>query len=155
MTTSTVALQRRPSAALLPIGVAGLVSGALDLAAGFILYGAKVPHVIAAGLLGASAFNGGAATNVLGVFLQFFIATSASAVFYFASRKLLFMLEHWIVCGIFFGIAVYLVMTLIVVPLSALRLHGPFTYEDLVTGLSVHIFLIGLPIAFSVRRFSA
>lgn len=157
MTTSAIALgrqDRQDAGALRPIGIAGLVSGGLDLTAAFILYGVRVPRTIAGGLLGPSARHGGAGTWVLGVVLQFFIATGASAVFYFASRKLRFMLEHWLVCGMFFGIAAYLVMNLIVVPLSALHARGPFSFSALWTGLLVHMFLIGVPIAFLVRRFS-
>lgn len=155
MTTGAIALERRESGALVPIGIAGLVAGALDLTAAFILYGMKVPRGIAGGLLGPEARHGGTGTWVLGVFLHFMIATGAAAVFYFASRRLRFMLEHWIVCGIFFGIAVFLVMNLIVVPLSALHARGPFSFSGLWTGILVLIFMVGLPIAFCMRRFSS
>lgn len=155
MTTGAIALSRRDSGALVPIGIAGLVAGGLDLIAASVLYGVKVPRGIAGGLLGPEARHGGAGTYALGVFLQFFIATGAAAVFYVASRKLRFMLEHWFVCGMFFGIAAYLVMNLIVVPLSALHARGPFSFTGLWTGLLVHMFLIGVPIAFCESRFSS
>jgi hypothetical protein len=45
-------------------------------------------------------------------------------------------------------------MNLIVVPLSALHFAGPFQLHALIQGLLVHMLLIGLPISFSVRRFS-
>jgi hypothetical protein len=45
-------------------------------------------------------------------------------------------------------------MNLIVLPLSALHAKGPFTLAGLIQGLLVHMFIIGLPISFSVRRFS-
>ena len=75
--------------ALLAITVGGLVAGALDLTQATILFGAKVPLLIAAGLLGRSALHGGAAIYVLGVLLHFFIAFSAAAVYYAASRRLI------------------------------------------------------------------
>src|ERR1700689_865771 len=94
--------------AFLVIGVGGLIVGTLDLTQAFILFGRKVPLVIAAGLLGPSAFEGGAGTYVLGVCLHFFIAGSASAVYYSASRRLSFLTEHPLVCGLLYGMAVEL-----------------------------------------------
>jgi Na+/alanine symporter len=114
-----------------------------------------VPRVIAAGLLGREVIPGSSvAVYVLGVFLQFFIATSAATIYYLVSRKLEFLKQHPLVCGQFYGIAVFLVMNLIVLPLCALHSHGPYKLEGLIQGLLIHMFLIGLPIAFSVRHFS-
>jgi len=140
--------------ALLAIAVGGLLAGALDLTQAFFLFGAKVPLVIAGGLLGRQAFHGGIGTYVLGVFLHFFIACSAAAVYYGASRRLSFLTEHPLVCGLFFGAAVEEVMNLVVLPLSALHARGPYTLHDLILGLLVHMVVIGLPISFSIRRFA-
>jgi hypothetical protein len=142
------------SNALLAIGVGGGIAGVLDLTQAFILFGRRVPLVIAAGLLGRQAFQGGVGTYVLGVFLHFFIACSAAAVYYGASRRLRFMTEHALVCGLIFGAAVEEFMNLIVLPLSALQARGPYTLHDLILGLLVHMVVVGLPISFSVRRFA-
>jgi hypothetical protein len=139
---------------LLPIAIGGLVAGSLDLLQASILFGWHVPLVIAAGLLGPRAFHGGAGTFLLGVCLHFFIAFSAAAIYYAASRRLHFLVEHPLVCGLFFGAAVEEVMNLIVLPLSALHAKGPYSLHDLILGLLVHMFVIGLPISFSVRRFA-
>lgn len=64
------------------------------------------------------------------------------------------MREHWLVCGLFFGSAVQEVMNLVVLPLSALHSRGPYKLDDLILGLLVHMVVIGLPIAYSVHRFS-
>jgi hypothetical protein len=144
---------RRPRA-LLPILVGGLAAGSLDLISAFVTYGWGVPRVIAAGLLGIRAIHGGPVIYFLGVSLQFFIALSAAAIYYAASRKLAFLKDHALICGLFYGVAVFLVMNLIVVPLSALHSKGPFQLMGLIQGLVVHMFFIGLPISYSVRRFS-
>ena len=140
--------------ALLAIGVGGLMAGALDLTQAMVLFGVRIPLSIAAGLLGRQAFRGGAATYVLGVLLHFFIAFSAAAVYYAASRRLGFLKEHPLVCGLFFGAAVEEVMRLMVLPLSALHARGPYKLHDLILGLLVHMVVVGLPISFSVRRFA-
>ena len=64
------------------------------------------------------------------------------------------MTEHPLVCGLTYGAGVELVMSLIVLPLSALHARGPYTLHDLILGLLVHAVVIGLPISFSVRRFA-
>ena len=140
--------------ALLAIAVGGGIAGALDLTQACILFGWRVPLTIAGGLLGPEARHGGAGTYVLGVVLHFFIACSAAAVYYAASRRLRFLTEHPLVCGLFFGAAVEEVMTLVVLPLSALHDRGPYELHDLILGLLVHMVVVGLPISFSVRRFA-
>ena len=136
------------------IFVGGLIAGALDLTSAFLTFGWGVPRAIAGGLLGRTASQGGTGPYVLGVLLHFFIACSAAAIYYMASRRLEFMTEHAVVCGMFYGIAVFLVMTLIVLPLSALHAKGPYRLAGLIQGLLVYMVCIGLPIALSVKRFS-
>src|SRR5882724_1545805 len=141
--------------ALLAIASGGLIAGALDLLQACILFGWDIPLSIAAGLLGPQAADhGGVGTYILGVLLHFFIALSAAAVYYTASRKLGFLKEHALICGLFFGAAVELVMRLLVLPLSALHARGPYELHDLILGLLVHMVIVGLPISFSVRRFA-
>lgn len=139
---------------VLAIGVGGALAGTLDLTQALILFGGRVPLVIAAGLVGRQAFQGGAGTYILGIVLHFFIAFSATAIFYAASRKLNFMTEHPLVCGLFYGMAVELVMSYVVLPLSALHARGPYQLQDVLLGLVVHMIVVGLPISFSVWRFA-
>ena len=149
--TATVSVMK--GSALRAIGMGGLTAGVLDLTQASIFFGVRVPLVIAAGLLGRSALHGGAGTYALGILLHFFIATSAAAIYYGVSRRLPFLAEYWLICGLFFGAAVEEVMSLIVLPLSALHDVGPYEWRDLVLGLGVHMVVVGLPIAYCVRRF--
>jgi Na+/alanine symporter len=154
VTAYSALLRSKKRNALLAIIVGGLVAGTFDLTCAFITFGPGVPRAIAGGLLGRQAFHGGIGTYVLGVLLHFFIAFSAATVYYAASRKLEFLTEHALVCGLFYGVAINLVMSFIVLPLSALHSRGPYQLHDLIQGLLVHMILIGLPISFSVRRFA-
>jgi hypothetical protein len=144
----------RKGSAFRAISVGGLTAGALDLSQACFLFGRHVPLLIAAGLLGPTALHGGPATYILGVFLHFVIAVSAAATYYTTSRRLTFLVEHPLVCGLFFGAAVEVVMSYVVLPLSALRERGPFELHDVLQGLLVHMVVVGLPISFSIRRFS-
>jgi hypothetical protein len=156
MTATTIAPPsvKRLGNARLAILTGGLTAGGLDLLQASILFGRRVPLVIAAGLLGPQALHQGAATYVLGISLHFFIATTATAIYYFASRRLPFLVEYPLVCGLVYGAIVEDVMNLIVLPLSALHSAGPYELRDLLLGLLVHMVVVGLPIAYSVRRFS-
>ena len=147
-------LPSRRSSALLAIGIGGFTAGILDLTAAFISFGSAVPRAIAGGLLGPQAMKGGVPVYALGILLHFFIALSAAAVYYAASRKLAFLREHFLVCGPFYGIAVYLVMNLIVLSLSAYHASRPLPRPEMIQGLLIHMVCIGLPIAYSVRRFA-
>lgn len=140
--------------AVLAIGAGGLIAGTLDLVETLFVFGAKSPLVIAGALLGPqSASGGGAAIYILGVLLHYSIVFSSAAIYFAASRRLHFLIEHWLICGLFFGVAIDVVMRLVVLPLSAMHAMGPYQYHDLVQGLVVHMVLVGLPIGFSVHRF--
>jgi hypothetical protein len=135
--------------------IGGLVAGAFDLISAFITYGWGVPRAIAGGLLGRQVIAQGSTwVWILGVLLHFFIAYSAATAYCLASLKLDFLRPHFLVCGLFFGMGFYLVMSLIVLPLCALHSAGPYTLHNLIQGILVHMFLIGLPIAFCARTFS-
>ena len=154
MTADSGARPFDQSNALLAIAVGGLTAGIVDLAQALILFGAKVPLGIAAGLLGRQALHGGIGAYALGVFLHFFIALSAATVYYVASHRLKFLKEHWLICGLVYGAAVDQIMNLVVLPLSALHARGPYQLHDLILGQLVHMVTVGLPISFSVRRFA-
>jgi hypothetical protein len=155
MNTSSTVVTANRSARLIPaILVGGLIAGTLDAILAFRAFGPRMPQGIASGLLGPRSFQGGAATWILGLVLHFFIAFSMAAIYFAASRKLSFLKEYPLICGLFYGMALYLVMNLVVVPLSAIHARGPIARADLIEGLLVHMILIALPIAYSVRIFS-
>jgi len=153
MTVDVMARTSTKRSAPLAIGMGGFIAGTLDLLQACILFGWDIPLVIAGGLIGRQAFSGGAGTYVLGVLLHFFIATSAAGIYYLVSRRLVFLVENPLICGLFFGGAVQEVMNLVVLPLSALHSRGPYKLEDLLLGLGVHMIVVGVPIAYSVRWF--
>lgn len=142
------------SRVLLPILVGGAVAGTIDITSAFVTYGWGACRGVAAGLLGPGARQGGAGIWLLGLFLHFFIAMTIAAVYCLSSRRLTFLREHYFVCGLFYGMAVWLVMNLIVLPLSALHAMGPYRFHDMIQGILVHMFLIALPIAFLNAKLS-
>ena len=102
-----------------------------------------------------SSFQGGLATAALGVVFHFLIATTAAAVFYLASRKLKFMVQNAIPSGLLYGVAVYIFMNYIVLPMSAYHVKIAFPpVAVLIRDVTILMFLVGLPISLMVRKFS-
>lgn len=151
MATVPISTAAKKTSLALPILVGGAVAGLLDMTSAYITFGRYMPIGIAGGLIGASARHISAGLYILGLCIHYFIAFSAAAVYCLASRKLKFLREHFFVCGLFYGIAVFLVMNLVVLPLSAYHAMGPYTYRGLLQGILAHIVLIGLPISTSLR----
>jgi uncharacterized membrane protein YagU involved in acid resistance len=137
----------------------GLIAGTLDLTGACVtswlragVAPVRVMQSVASGLLGAASYTGGAKTAVLGVALHFLIATVATAVFYFASRSLRFLIEHPIIAGLLYGIAVYLFMNFVVLPLSAFPQRAAPPLSGRIIGMLIIMFCIGLPSAVITSR---
>jgi hypothetical protein len=154
MSTFSISATAQRTGLALPILVGGGIAGLLDMTSAYITFGRYMPIGIAGGLVGAAGRHVSISQYILGLCIHYFIAFSAAAVYCLASRKLEFLREHFIVCGLFYGIAVFLVMQLVVLPLSAYHAMGPYQYRGLVQGLLAHMFLIGLPISTSLRNLS-
>lgn len=150
----------RRNSALFAILVGGLIAGALDIAYAILFAASRgVPptrllQVVASGLLGASSYEGGTATAALGLLLHFLMTLLIAAIFYAVSRRLQFLTRHAVVAGVLYGIIVFAVMNLVVLPLSAFP--HPVTFRPLATttDLLSHMFFVGVPIALAVRKYA-
>src|SRR6266567_6277614 len=146
------------SRALSAIGFAGVIVGILDITSAFVIAEIKgtgsirMLQRIASGLFGQRSFEGGMATAVLGLAIHFLIAFTAAAVFYAASRKFSSLTQHAVVSGLLYGIAVYIFMYWMVVPLAFPNTRHSMSRD--VIAVIIHIVLIGLSIAIIVRHYS-
>ncbi|HEV7521227.1 MAG TPA: hypothetical protein VGP89_09020 [Candidatus Angelobacter sp.] len=149
------------SSAILAIFWGGVACGVFDITQAVVAFylqsGLKpvtVLQSVASGLLGRASFQGGIKTAVLGAFLHFFIAFSWAAIYYLASRRLLFMTEKAVIAGLIYGEFVWIVMTFVVLPLSAIHRWPTWSKASIITGPIGHMFLVGLPIALAVKRWA-
>lgn len=140
----------------------GSVAGALDITYAIAFWAVRsgvpatrVLQSVASGLLGAAATRGGLPATALGLGLHFFIAFSFAAFFYLVSRRVPILIRHAVVSGIVYGVGIFALMNLVVVPLSAFPRKLTFPPAVLITGLLIHMFGIGLPIALANRRAAA
>jgi hypothetical protein len=143
----------RPARALL---LGTLAVGVLDILDAIIFFGLRgvapirLFQGIASGLLGRAAFSGGVPTAVLGGVLHFFIAFGVAGTYLVASRRLTGLRRSPWIYGPLYGIAVYVVMNYVVIPLSAVTV-GPRPVAQVVNGLAIHAFGVGLPSALAAR----
>lgn len=137
----------------------GLCAGILDITAaclnGALRNGSspiRIFQSVAGGWLGRDTFQGGWKTATFGLATHFFIATVWAALYAFGSLKLTGLTRQAILYGALYGVGVYLFMYGVVLPLSAY--HSKFLNQPMsaiVTGILIHIFCVGLPIALVTR----
>ena len=142
------------------IVVGGSIGGTGDLlfAIAWAAYNGMAPQkllqVIASGWFGNAAFDGGWNTAAIGFASHFGIALVVAALFSALATRMPGLLERPLVAGIALGIATFLAMRLVVLPLSAF----PFPVKMFTVGAGLdllsHMFLFGTPIAFARRYFA-
>jgi hypothetical protein len=143
----------RPATAIL---LGALVVGGLDLLDALVFFGLRgarperILQSIASGLLGPASFEGGAAAAALGLGLHFVIALLIVLVCYGVARLAPGLVARPLVAGPVYGLAAYLVMNYVVIPLSAARSSRP-SLPVLVNGLLIHAIGVGIPSVVAAR----
>lgn len=131
----------------------GLIAGVLDSIAGVIVYyfyfdlnPLQVLQFIASGVHGPSAINGGTRMVLEGLFYHFLIAYVCAIIYFFAYPKIGLLRKFIAPAGLLFGLGIWLVMNLIVLPQSNIP-KSPFDAGLAIIGMVWHMILVGLPIA--------
>ncbi|MCY7386993.1 MAG: hypothetical protein LH481_02855 [Burkholderiales bacterium] len=141
------------------IVTAWLAASAFDILAAFayaIANGGTAPGVlraVASGLLGNKVIGGGWDIAMIGLALHFAIMFGIVLVFWTASRFIPFLLARPDIVGPAYGVAVYAVMNLVVLPLSAIIFKPNYSWTPLLIGIATHMICVGLPIALVFHRY--
>ncbi|HUJ53169.1 MAG TPA: hypothetical protein VLX08_06420 [Steroidobacteraceae bacterium] len=139
------------------VAVAGLLAGTFDITFAFVFYGrqgvnpARLLRGIASGVLGPTAFTLAGWTVALGAALHFFIALCAAFIYWGASRRLSVLTRRPLLSGAAFGVAMYVAMHFIVLPLSRVHFRLP-SLPNVLGELFSHVVLFGMVIALGVAR---
>jgi hypothetical protein len=139
---------------------AGLLVGTLDIAAAGLHYtvktGGKPPwpvlQFIASGLFGPAAFGGGMPMMLAGLLLHYCIAFAFTAFFYWAFGRLRRYAINKIWLGVGYGLFVWAVMNLVVVPLSRTP-PQPFAVDNAILNIVILIVCMGIPLAVLANSF--
>ena len=136
----------------------GLLVGSLDITSAFVDYyivrGGNpfmVLRYVASGVFRKTAFTGSGIMYFWGLFFHFIIAYSFTVFFYFIYPKLKLIKFNPVVTGILYGIFIWAVMNLIVVPIV---FATPWHYNGFKTikAALILIAMIGLPLSFIMRK---
>lgn len=138
--------------------LAWLLAGTLDITTAILYYtgpsasrAARLLQGIASGVLGARAFTGGTGTALLGLALHYFIALIWTLVLVVAFRRITALRRHLVLTGIVYGVIVWFVMNVVVLPLSRVH-HQPIQPAAAATAAIILILCIGLPISIVIGQ---
>jgi len=134
----------------------GLIAGTMDGAAAVIILAKMnftgVFQYVASGAFGKGAFEGGAAMTIAGVAFHYFNAF-AFTIFYFVMLPFVpFLRGRLIISTVVYGVFVWCVMNLLVVPMSNVNM-APFNLSRALLNMVILIFCIGLPISYFANKY--
>ena len=141
---------------LKPIAIATAVSGALDILFAMILtvlYGREIGNMLR--YVGSGPFpqatEMGASGAILGLLVHFTLMAIMAAAYVLAARRVPALIQKPIQFGVLYGLATYVVMNWLVVPM---RFGTPLPPSPLsmATQLFAHVILVGIPIALITAR---
>jgi hypothetical protein len=107
---------------------------------------------IASGALGESAFAGGIATALLGALFHFLISIVIAGVFILSADRISLLRRYVIPGSLLYGFGVFIVMNMIVTPLSATPPIPSPTTPQLIVAIFDHIVVFGLLLGILVQR---
>lgn len=143
------------------IAQAGLLAGTLDILAAMLSYVIQtgknpvaVLKFVASGVFGTEAFSGGTGMAVWGLVFHYAIAFGFAALFGWVYPKWAFLRKSPVVAGLGYGVFVWLVMNLLVVPLSQAP-KMPFRLGGALLSVVILMGCVGLPISLVTSRFYA
>lgn len=144
-----------------PVLTTILVVGTLDGLAAVIMYVLQtgkdplnVFRFIASGIFGSEAFSGGVPMALWGILFHYGIAACWTILFFWLAGRFFILTKHWIITGVLYGVFVWLMMNLVVVPLSLVPMKaGPKEWTAILKAIIVLIFCVGLPVAYAAKRY--
>jgi len=134
----------------------GLVAGTIDIGSASLINWISplvILRAIASGVLGRPSYHDGLYSAALGLVLQWAMSILIAAIYMLAAARIRRLGRYWALSGVAYGVVVFLVMSYVVVPLSAAWPKNPFTERTFVENL-LAMLLFGLIVAFFQRRFA-
>lgn len=110
-----------------------------------------IAKFIASGVFGMDAFNGGTAMVLTGIVFHYIIALTWTALFFLVYSRFVTIRLNRYVTGVIYGVLIWVVMNLVVLPLS----NTPPASRNLIRdsiGMTILIVAVGLPIALIQAR---
>ena len=132
---------------------AAILVGTLDILAASIQFYLKtnkgpapIFKFIASGIFGKDAFSSGNSMILFGLLFHFFIAFIFTIFFFWISDKIPAILKLKLVTGILYGVFIWTVMNLLVLPISNVP-KSSFNFTNAIIGMMILIICIGIPLS--------
>ena len=143
------------------IFLSGLIAGTLDILAVVIIYAVvlekttaiKILQSIASGVFKKEAYTGGPQMAWYGLGFHYLIAFIFAWFYFIIYPYLPFLKKNVILSGILYGILVWIIMNLIVLPIAFPLLPEKHFDFPLLLSILILIVCIGLPIASITRKY--
>ena len=137
----------------------GVIVGTLDILSAFLYYFIKtkdnpliILKFVASGIFGKESFSGGNVMLIFGLILHYIIAFAFTLFFYWLFPRIKFLSKNKIGTGIIYGVFVWAVMNLIVVPLSNIP-NRSFNTVNAIINATVLVICIGIPLSFMANTY--
>jgi uncharacterized membrane protein YagU involved in acid resistance len=135
---------------------AGILAATLDIGAAAAINRkspAVILRIIASGLRGGIALDGGTSASILGFVLQLTMGIVIAAVYGLASICIPLLARMWIAGGLAYGVSIFVVMTYVILPLSAAPSRPPAGISKIIKDV-LAMLGFGLIISYAVHRAS-
>jgi len=137
-----------------------LIAGTLDMLAAITVYAfilqkttaIKILQSIASGLFKKDAYSGGSQMALYGLLLHYFIALTFAWFYFTIYPYFTFIKKNTLLSGILYGIFVWIIMNLVVLPTVFPVLPEKHLDFPLILSILILIFCIGIPIAFITKK---
>jgi hypothetical protein len=137
--------------------IASITAGTLDILAAILVYSIILEQAspsmilmsIASGIFGKGAFSGGAFMVLTGLLLHYLIALLFSAFYYLIYPGLAFLKNQRLLSGVLYGVFIWVVMNLGVLPI-VFSGRTPPDAQSALLGIAILIFAVGIPISYIV-----
>ena len=137
----------------------GVLAGSLDILFAFVnawwsagIAPGRVLRFVASGLIGANAFSGPQTIMLLGLIIHFVIAFFWTALFFLLYPKISGIVRHKVFQAILYGIVIWMIMNLAVLPMSRVPASN-FRWSVALKGMLILMIAIGLPVAHFAGRY--
>ncbi|WP_448702841.1 hypothetical protein ACFGVR_10845 [Mucilaginibacter sp. AW1-3] len=137
----------------------GLLVGTLDILAAFAnayvsfdVGPTRVLKYIASALFGAAAITGGTDMVIIGLLMHYCIAYFFTALYFFLYPRLGGITQNNILLGVMYGLFIWLLMNLIVVPFTKIP-HSHMHIPQTVINILILIVMIGVPLSIITNNF--
>ena len=138
---------------------AWLLAGTLDISSALIMVAVRsgkspVPvfNYIASAVFGQDAFTGGTPMIIAGLLFHYLIALIFTVTLFLLYPFIRQFIKNKFIIGILFGLFNWIVMTLLVVPLTRIP-HRPFNLSNALINIAILMVAIGIPVSLIAHHY--